>query len=334
MNLIIAENVDMLAMIAAIFIQFKVNMNKKEFGQFYTTNVDYILSEFEYCVNNKSILDPFAGNGDLLRWAQNNNAKTTGYDIDSSIYPFNDSLLNIPQCDFILTNPPYLAKNKMSGAQKSKYNCEDLYLLAIERIIESNINEGILILPVNFLSSNISVNIRKRFFNQYLVSKVNYFNNQVFDDTTYNVISFHFIKKESSKQQLNIVFYPEKVEKSFIIDSKYDYLIGGEEIATISSIKSLDHSNKPIKDACLIKFNCIDKKNAPINAEQITLEQFEINSSRNSICISFPDIKSNDIVELFNSKLNNLRNKYNSLFLTNFRDNNRKRISFEFCYKT
>ena len=27
------------------------------------------------------------------------------------------------------------------------------------------------------------------------------------------------------------------------------------------------------------------------------------------------------------------RKKYNSLFLTNFRDNDRKRISFDFCYK-
>jgi len=39
------------------------------------------------------------------------------------------------------------------------------------------------------------------------------------------------------------------------------------------------------------------------------------------------------IIIIFNKKLTYLRKKYNSLFLTNFRDNDRKRISFEFCYK-
>jgi hypothetical protein len=39
------------------------------------------------------------------------------------------------------------------------------------------------------------------------------------------------------------------------------------------------------------------------------------------------------IIEKFNQTLEVLRKKYHSLFLTNFRDNNRKRISFELCYK-
>ena len=35
----------------------------------------------------------------------------------------------------------------------------------------------------------------------------------------------------------------------------------------------------------------------------------------------------------FNEELNKNRDKYFSYFLTNFRDNNRKRISFDLAYK-
>ena len=40
---------------------------EKQFGQFFTTNSDYILQGFEGFVKNKEILDPFAGNQDLIK---------------------------------------------------------------------------------------------------------------------------------------------------------------------------------------------------------------------------------------------------------------------------
>ena len=38
-------------------------------------------------------------------------------------------------------------------------------------------------------------------------------------------------------------------------------------------------------------------------------------------------------MNIFNETLNDNRQKYSSFFLTNFRDNNRKRLSFDFAYK-
>jgi len=38
-------------------------------------------------------------------------------------------------------------------------------------------------------------------------------------------------------------------------------------------------------------------------------------------------------MEAFNKKLSENREKYCSFFLTNFRDNNRKRMSFDLAYK-
>ena len=40
-----------------------------------------------------------------------------------------------------------------------------------------------------------------------------------------------------------------------------------------------------------------------------------------------------ELMEKFNWELNNMRKEYFSFFLTNFRDNNRKRISFDLVYK-
>ncbi len=60
-------------------------------------------------------------------------------------------------------------------------------------------------------------------------------------------------------------------------------------------------------------------------------------SSRNMIYLIFKDSISIEeqekLILLFNEELNKMREEYLSLFLTNFRDNDRKRVSFDFAYK-
>ena len=56
---------------------------KKQFGQFFTTNSDYILQGFEGFMKNKEVTDPFAGNQDLINWSRKNNCKkAVGFDCD------------------------------------------------------------------------------------------------------------------------------------------------------------------------------------------------------------------------------------------------------------
>ena len=61
-----------------------------------------------------------------------------------------------------------------------------------------------------------------------------------------------------------------------------------------------------------------------------------IKTSRNQIQLIFPDSVSVEeqekLIALFNKELNEARETYGSLFMTNFRDNDRKRISFGFAY--
>ena len=366
-------------------------MNKiKYLGQFNTTNSDYILQGFEDVIVNRNIMDPFAGNGDLIEWAIKNKAKSfSGLDIDSTLLndsiKYNDSLLSIPFAEFIITNPPYLAKNKMKPDQKIKYlsnnYIEDFYLLAIKKIIDSNTDEGILIVPINFFSAENSCDIRKQFLIKYTIPKVNYFKNQVFNDTTYNVVSFYYVKKEiqtnSSEQQITFIIYPENTTVSFSLEEQYNYKIAGKEISKILNSKPLKIinliENHISKNAGNIKINALfnDKKtereffvssefNERIKNNIILLNCIDTNAtkagwikaedirifnkdclvgkvtSRNIMYILIEDCSismQENIIKLFNKTLDDLRIRYNSLFLTNFRDNDRKRVSFEFCYK-
>lgn len=41
-------------------------IDKRQNGQFFTKNSDYILSGFSAFIKNKDVVDPFAGNGDLI----------------------------------------------------------------------------------------------------------------------------------------------------------------------------------------------------------------------------------------------------------------------------
>ena len=108
--------------------------SKAQLGQFFTTNADVVLRGFEPFVAGKAVTDPFAGNGDLLRWAKQNGAKSVkGYDIDPACIDNktvfeNDSLLRPKRYDFIVTNPPYLYQNKMADkALLAKSKHTDLY---------------------------------------------------------------------------------------------------------------------------------------------------------------------------------------------------------------
>lgn len=361
--------------------------NKKDLGQFFTTNSDYILKGFESFVAGKPVMDPFAGGGDLLKWAEAHGATTIyGFDIDpklvSTTIAINDSLASIPKASFNITNPPYLASNKMTVEQKKTRpmdEYEDLYLLSMKKIIESDPDEGIIIIPVNFFSAENSDALRTEFLTRFTIDKVNYFREQVFADTTYNVVAIHYIKKTnpSDKQRIEITSYPGGDIKSYLLDNRYNYRIAGRSLSSILSAPKLEvvrlteaHMTKnsgqqkvkalfndkdttheysitssfeKILNKNIILLNCIDTNSSEagwIKAEDVRTLGYPClvgkNTSRNIAYVMLPSVslsKQEKIIILFNEKLNALRKRYNSLFLTNFRDNDRKRVSFDFCYK-
>ena len=98
--------------------------NKRDLGQYFTKDslwlrphirghIESLLAEYPVCV------DPFAGAGHLLKVAKAMGFQTQGHDIDAEICQNegwgepNDSIRHVVRHEgaFVLTNPPYLAKN-------------------------------------------------------------------------------------------------------------------------------------------------------------------------------------------------------------------------------
>ena len=362
-------------------------MTKSQLGQFFTTNSDYILQGLEEFIKNKEITDPFAGNQDLFGWAKKNKCKKIiGFDCDKKYTDdkkvfYNDSINSPNKYRFVLTNPPYLHKNKADKKTKNDFFSgihspfEDLYQISIYSILNSE--EGILIVPLNFLCAENSKKIRNLFFEQFKIIKLNVFSQQVFDDTTYNVISFYYKRKKDfeDKNKISVTIFPEKEKISFVIERKFGWQLGGNFINQVKNAKNhleisrltesflksgnyeakmalqnikekknfnVNENIKNVLENNILFLRAIDSK----NGKKIQLEDIRNynilglvgkNTSRNMAHIIFgqkiPINKQKELMQEFNQELNRNREKYFSFFLTNFRDNGRKRISFNFAYK-
>jgi len=104
----------------------------------------------------------------------------------------------------------------------------------------------------------------------------------------------------------------------------------------------LDNVLKNAIENNIIFLRAVDGKNAKkIQLEDIrkykVLGLVGKETSRNMAYLIFKEplsIKEQQkLIKLFNKELEKARKKHLSLFLTNFGDNNRKRISFDFVYK-
>ena len=166
-------------------------MSKSQLGQFYTTNYDYILKNMTIPNHIKHIIEPFVGNGDLLNFIENkedfikekNGCKLELYDIDPKCYKnktIKQDTLAIPPCydgKYVLTNPPYLARNKNKNKELyDKYNCNDLYKCFIINLIRSNnCLGGIIIIPLNFICSirKADIELRRKFLEKFTINMIN-----------------------------------------------------------------------------------------------------------------------------------------------------------------
>ena len=330
---------------------------KKQLGQFYTTNYEYILQNFKIPDKIKNITEPFYGNGDLIKFIDKTKYNIKCYDIEpkNNIAIKKDTIKNPPNYnnEYIITNPPYLARNKSKDKTLfDKYDVNDLYKCFIKEIITNECLGGIIIIPLNFWSSiRISdIELRKLFLNKYDIILINIFEEQVFDDTTYSICSFQFeIKKNNNNNisNLNIKIYPSKINIFTTLNENNNYMIGGDiyklNVKNEYKITRLTTKNNVQNTNILVK--CIDDN----KLNQISLSIVENNkifidntpnlSSRTYATLSIIPVidleKQKKLVEKFNKFLNEYRKNYNSLFLTNYRESKdiaRKRISFDLVY--
>lgn len=329
---------------------------KSKLGQFYTTNYTYILQSFAAPNDYVPIIEPFAGNGDLLPFVNTSSHPIECYDIDpkKDFILQRDTLLDPPSFagKFVITNPPYLARNKNASKEiYDKYGCNDLYKCFIEILIRDVCEGGILIVPLNFISSirSADVELRRRFLSIYQISKMNIFEEQVFHDTAYSVCSFQFSKGPSS-EKISCMIYPQKKELSVSLSSSNQYTIGGEIYMLPTGTRyKIDRATKNTeKQECItnLLIKCIDDNfHKKIELKRVEEGERYIDDTPNLTARSYATLvieppisteQQDDLANRFNAFLNENRDKYNSLFLTNYRESNtiaRKRISFSLVFQ-
>lgn len=335
---------------------------KKRLGQFYTTNYDYILQNLYIPDDVSIIIEPFAGQGNLLDFIINKeNYTIESYDLDPKLdFIIKRDTLKEPPCydnKFILTNPPFLARNKNKDKTLyDKYKCNDLYKCFLENIINSSCLGGIIILPLNFISS-IRINdikLRKRFIEKFDIIKINIFEEQVFSDTSYTVCSIQFKKKINQEDNtINCSIYPSNKNISFILNNDNNFTIGGEiynlpinNNYTVERATKLTIENEDEEYITNILLKAIDNNiDNKINLKLVDFSDIYIDDTENLSARSYASlvikpkinkVKQEELIEKFNEYLNDNREKYNSLFLANYRNSNniaRKRISFTLAFK-
>jgi len=243
-------------------------MSKKELGQFFTTNYKYILQNLSIPDNIINIIEPFTGNGDLINFLDKNKYKLECYDIEPkhNYIQKRDTLLNPPDYNnkFVLTNPPYLARNKCNNKNIfDKYDCNDLYKCFIKEIITNKCLGGIIIIPLNFWSSIRiqDIELRKNFLEVYNIVHLNIFEEQVFDDTSYTVCSFQFTPKQNIINNINISIYPSKKTIKTELNDNNNYIIGGNiyklKVNNKYNITRLTSKNKSLQNTNIL-VKCID----------------------------------------------------------------------------
>lgn len=329
----------------------KNDNNKQNLGQFFTTRYKYILADLSIPDNITKIIEPFCGNGDLLNFIDKKKYNVECYDIDPQhkYIVKRDTLDNPPvyKGSFIITNPPYLSRNKSQNKEIfDKHNVNDLYKCHIKDIITNNPLGGIIIIPLNFFCSirNMDIELRKSFLNTFIIKQLNIFEEQVFDDTTYTVCSFQYEYKPNSNQSIPITIYPHKKKLEFVLNEENNYTIGGE-IYNLKESKKYTVSRlleNEISNTNLVLKAIDDSDKSKIKLEYVSNDKiyYGKHSSRTYATLSITPQINADIqkrLEIdFNNYLNEKRDKYNSLFLTNYRESKtiaRKRISFDLTYK-
>jgi len=215
--------------------------NKKNRGQFYTTNAAYILDGLPLPPPDvRRIVEPFAGKGDLMEWLRKSGCtlEVDAYDIDPNATHIQerDTLTNPPDYAnaWVVTNPPYLARNKSTDKSVfDLYDTNDLYKCFITSVVrQNNCRGGIFIIPAGFFFSprDIDVRCRDAFLRTHRITKVKYFEESVFDDTTTTIVAVAFEKSavDLDEQDVEWVMMPSNVRRVFNMSSSHKWIIGGD----------------------------------------------------------------------------------------------------------
>jgi hypothetical protein len=338
-------------------------MNKKSKGQFYTTNCAYILDGFKDILlqyNIQHIIEPFAGQGDLITWIQENInvMNIEAYDIEPKKDDIiqRDTLKHPPNYDdkWVITNPPYLARNKSTDKELyDMYNTNDLYKCFIKSLTSSKCNGGIIIIPAGFFFSarQVDATCRDAFMKKYKILQVRYFEETVFRDTPTTIVAiiFELSKELLEYQDTEWCLLPSVEKKMFHMLAAHNWIVGGDiySLSINPNIKIRRYvSGQTLKDKEQLTFITLNALDSGTQSGRISLKYEEgyiypakeCSRTYATLCIYGKTLSSQEQQDLcirFNTFIEDKRKDTHSLFLPQYRESKeyaRKRIPFELAY--
>jgi hypothetical protein len=307
----------------------EVDIDKVSLGSFYTTKSGWLTDQVRQFLENAlsesngNLLDPFAGDGHLLEAIKSDSvlgrivSQATGFDIQGDAFPFNDSLVAIPnpQRAVIVTNPPYLANHsaKRKGVDQlvAKYfagsSQKNLYRIALEKALESA-DYVVAIIPETFLLST---------FPKHRLELTVVVQDSLFGDTDAPALVACFTKQSCADARI---------------------FTGNQSIGNLSEILALRESTA-LKHTIVfndrngrIGLRAVDGSDGKTPIAFVAAKDFEYPS--NSVAVSsrlmtyldLPNLSDSDIprvISVANAELNRIRKTSGDLVLAPFKGNDR-----------
>lgn len=314
-------------------------------GQFFTTKAERILEGWEHYVLGQVCIDPFAGEWDLLNWAQKNGAKDLiAFDIEptNEETTFNDSLLNLPDCSnrFLISNPPYLAANKSKGRGREyfeKWKMNDYYKCHLAALQSQNVERGIMIIPSNFWCESSTV-ARSLFLSHYRVIEAKYWTEPIFCNATTGITAFVFERKNNGNEEFPLVpltLLPANKVIKMNLNNKF-VLHGGDYLESIQNpkyhFKKITGVEQLINKTNII-FSALDGgrycSGFHYNSGNTLITKPSIITTYQLYCSDYQFSEQQQLlaVERANKILTEKRNEFDSMFLSNYMGARQKIIS-------
>lgn len=315
-------------------------MKKTDLGQFNTKLDVWLKPQVEAFIRMSSCtkgLDPFAGDGDLIKVMQNLDLKKVkGLDIDPNLkWTVNDSLVDIPyyKDTMVVTNPPYYARVSASRKKSSCLNYfegnnfADLYQIAIGNVLKKY-DEAVFIIPETyFLTEDM-------FFKEDLCS-ITVLEDNPFYDTDCPVCVACFQKGDLFKQPFYDIYKNEEfLFNSAVLEgilrtfnSKNNFKITFNDSTGNIGLRGVDGVNPEQK----IKFCLPEELNYDLN-------KIKVSSRAITILNVSGNFNREELIEKANMYLNTLRELTSDVILAPFKGNNkagerRRRLDFKWAKK-
>lgn len=335
---------------------------KKANGQFYTTNCQYILEGMPIPpFDAERIVEPFAGQGDIIDWVRGLSCQVPieAYDIDPKRDDIRqrDTLRDPPNYTnaWVITNPPYLARNKSDSKDiYDRYKTNDLYKCFLRTLCTTPCRGGIILIPAGFFFSprELDTHCRNDFMTTYTLTKIKYFEEQVFDDTPTTIVAIAFVRSSTPQlsQHVEWTFLPSNTSCTFPMRSEHKWIVGGEiySINPPPSIMIRRHvEGQPLKtdeQQTYMTLNALDSGTPDGRIKLTYIHGFVYPAKESSRTyatlrvrgVQLSEIEQQKLCERFNHYLEKKRTEIRSLFLPQYRESKeyaRKRIPFELAYR-